>query len=379
MANKLKTQPYTWVEIDLKALKHNVSVLNKKLPKQTKFLAVIKGNAYGHGMLPVAQVLEPTTIDYFAVFDIQEAIQLRDAKLKKPILVLRSFLPNEISLALKYDLDIVVSTFELLNHLKKTKLTKPLRVHIMVDTGLGRDGFLLEQIDKVSALLFNNKNIDVVGLMSHFSGAESRMFDSYSAMQVTLIHVWKQQFEALGFNPLIHISATAGPFVAKAFTLDMVRFGIGLYGLWPSTETEELDHKQTILKPILSWCTYVNEVKMLQPGSYIGYNCTYRTKQEMKVAVIPVGYADGYPRSASNKGSVLIHGKRARILGRVMMNMMVVDITDIPKVTPGDRVTLIGKDKNSVMSAEELAEVAGTINYNITTTINSLIPRIYKS
>jgi alanine racemase len=367
----------TWVIIDRAAIASNCKILKKQLLPGTKFLAVIKADAYGHGAIEVAKTVVKAGADYLAVFDIEEAIALRKAKITSPILVLRSLRPDEIVSVQKYNLEVTVSTFDLLRYLKKTKLSKRLKIHLMVDTGLGRDGFLLEESERVIALLDQNKNIDVVGLATHFSASETRLHDAYTVMQVTCMFEWQRALREIGLNPMLHASATAGVFISKEFGMGMTRFGIGLYGLWPSRETELLS-KGKQLRPALAWKTIVNEVKTLQAGSYVGYDLTARVMRDTTVAVLPVGYADGYPRSASNTGSVLIRGKRARILGRVMMNMMVVDVTDIKGVIIGDEVTLIGTSKASLMSAEEVAETAKTINYELVTRIDARVPRIYK-
>ncbi len=372
-----KNNVRTWVTIDRKAIASNIRILKKQLLPKTKFLAVVKADAYGHGMLEVAKTAAAAGADYLGVFDIEEGIALRKAKIKTPILVLRSIFPEQVEIAIKNDLEIAVSTFELLVSLKKAKLKKPLKIHLMTDTGLGRDGFLLDQSERVLALLDQNKNIQVVGLATHFSASESRLHDSYTVMQVAFIFEWQKMLAEIGIHPMVHASATAGVFLSKEFGIGLVRFGIGIYGLWPSDETEQLS-RGAILKPALEWKTVVNEVKELQAGSFIAYDLTARLQRNSIVAILPVGYSDGYPRSASNKGSVLIHGKRARILGRVMMNMIVVDITDIPKVKPGDTVTLIGSDKGAMISAEEAAEAGDTINYEIVTRIDPRIPRIYR-
>lgn len=369
--------PRTWVSIDSVAITKNVTTLKKQLHTKTKCLAVVKADAYGHGLLPVVRAALLGGADYLAVFSITEAVTLRQAKITKPILVLQGLQKEDISTAIMHNLDVVVSTFEVLTYLKKTRLRKPLRVHLMTDTGLGRDGFLLEDSSKVAALIVGNKNINLVGIATHFAASESRSFDTYTVMQVAFVFEWQKVFRELGFSPMLHASATAGIFIAKDFGIDMVRFGIGIYGLWPSKETQSLG-RGVVLTPALEWKTVVNEVKRLQAGSYIGYDLTVRLGRDSIVAIVPVGYSDGYPRSGSNKGTVLVGGKRARILGRVMMNMMVVDVTDIPRVKVGDVVTLIGKDKKEFLSAEDVAEATGTISYELVTRIAASVPRIYK-
>ena len=366
----------TWVTVDTNALAKNIRTLQKKLPQGVASLVVVKGDAYGHGMLEVAKIAISAGVDFFAVFDIHEAIALRRVNKKIRILVLRGIFPDEIALAIQYDLDVVLSTHALLDALQKKKITKPLRVHVMVDTGLGRDGFLFQDAHAVATKLHDNHTVYVVGLASHFSASESRAFDGYTRKQSELLKEWQIVFAEHGMYPIVHLSSTAGVFVAKEFARNMVRFGIGVYGLWPSTETKELARGAKLV-PVLSWKTVVNEIKKIPAGSAIGYNLTHRTERARTVAIVPVGYADGYPRAASNKGTVLVRGKRARILGRVMMNMFVIDVTHIRGVSLGDTVTLIGTDGKEHVSAEELAEASGTINYEIVTRIDKNVKRLY--
>ncbi len=371
----------TWVEISTKAIASNVTNLKKILLPKTQFMAVVKGDAYGHGMIRTSEIILKTGVKHLAVFDFDEAVTLRMSKItslkKASILVLRSIEEQQIKDALKNDIEVCVSTFEMLTYLKKIKLSKKLRIHLMVDTGLGRDGFLLDDSERVISLISGNKNIEIIGVMTHFSGSESRNFDSYTIMQVAFLYEWQKRLQEVGIYPMIHASATAGVFLSKEFGMDMTRFGIGMYGMWPSEETRMLDRVNTKLIPALSWKTKIVEIKELQAGSFIGYDCTLRLQRDSKIAILPVGYYDGYPRGASNKSAVLIHGKRARVLGRVMMNMIVIDVTDIPNVKLDDIVTLIGTDKVNTITADELAQISGSIHYEITTRIHPQIPRIY--
>ncbi len=372
----MKTHLRTSVHVSIQAIRANMRTLRKQVASRVQALAVVKADAYGHGLAPVARAAIEGGATYLAVFDIQEGVLLRKAGIKTPVLVLRSILPEEVALAVTYNLELAVSTFELLTHIAKKKYAKPVRIHLMTDTGLGRDGFLLADSTRVLALIAGNKHCVVVGLATHFAASEMSRYDAYTVAQVTAIFEWKKMLHEIGVHPIVHASATAGIFLSPEFGLDMVRFGIGIYGLWPSDETA-LRAQGVKLTPALSWHTYINEVKRLPAGSYVGYDLTEQVTRDSVVAVLPVGYSDGYPRSASNRGFVLVRGKRARILGRIMMNMMVVDITDIPNVRIGDTVTLIGKDKTEILSAEEVALHAGTINYELVTRIATQVPRIY--
>ncbi|MBP7846324.1 MAG: alanine racemase [Candidatus Pacebacteria bacterium] len=364
----------TWVEIDQKALRQNVASLKKVIPKNTVFIAVVKGNAYGHGMLPVSKILEKTKeVDMLAVFTYEEGVLLRKEGIKKPILVLKNATVNDVTLAIKNNLEATISSLEALSKIKNQKS----KIHICVDTGLGRDGFLEDERNNVVSVLKKNKNINVVGLFTHFSGAEEREFDSYTKGQFNGLIEWKKFLNDNNIFPKVHASATSGAFLGKDFALDMVRFGIGLYGLWPSPATKQLA-KKINLEPVLSWRAKISEIKNLKTGSFVGYDLTYKTKKDTKVAVVPVGYYDGYSRALSGRASALVNGVRVPQIGRVMMNMAVFDVSAVKGVKEGDMITLVGKDKKGSIeiSVDELAESRGTINYELVTRINPEILRV---
>ncbi len=374
----MKKPQRTWVEISKSALQSNIKELNRVIPKDTEFVAIIKGNAYGHGLLETAGILSKMKeVDRFAVFTTEEGMRLRKSGITQPIIILKNISKEEVKDVEKYRLEACVSSLPALRMLLKAA-TKKSAIHICVDTGLGRDGFSLEESEKVIALLHGTKKITLAGLFTHFSGAESREFDSYTVTQLSKLHEWRRRFADVGMHPKLHSSATSGAFLGPDFHLSMVRFGIGIYGLWPSEETQALNRNGVRLIPVLSWRAQVSEVKMLPKGSFVAYDCTYKTKADSVLAIIPVGYFDGYSRALSGKSAVLVKGKRAPVVGRVMMNMFVVDVTHIPGVKEGDTATLIGRDGGEEMgiSVEEIADYRSTINYEIVTRINPEIPRI---
>lgn len=362
------------IQIDAQALRSNVRSLAKTLPKKTATMCVVKANAYGHGLSEIVSVLkDENTVDWFAVFDFQDALTIRKQS-TLPVLLLLNTLPVFWDSAVTKRISVTISSFETLEYLLSYKHNKKIRFHIKVDTGLGRQGFLMKDISKVIALL-DSKRLVPEGLYSHFSGVEEKKFDRYSMQQYKQLLEWKRAFADIAMYPRIHMSATAGVLRYADFACDIARFGIGMYGLWPSDDARK-SQKTDSLKPVLSWKTYISEIKSIPKGSAVAYDLTYIVKRDSTIAILPVGYFDGLPRALSNKGYILVNGQKAPILGRIMMNMCVVDITDIPKVKSGDSVVLIGKQKKSSISVDVVAEAAGTINYELVTRLNPAITRV---
>lgn len=365
----------TWLEIDTKALKHNIQALSKRLSKGVRIMAVVKGNAYGHGMLLVAQAVEKS-VDYFAVFDFADAIILRKSGIKKPILVLCPADKTWIKEAVSKNIELTATSCRFLTEVEKTQIPKgkKLKIHLNIETGLGRDGFIASEMSKAIKIISQSKNILVTGLMTHFSGAENREFDAYTKTQVDNLLVWKQAFAGANIHPIVHASGTAGSILDSKYQLNLVRFGIGLYGLWPSDETKKLD-KKLILKPALSWKTKIIEIKNLEKGSSIGYNQTFKLTRDSSIAVIPVGYFDGLSRNASSTGKMILNNTIVPQIGRVMMNMCVLDVSNVPGVKVGDTVTIIGSEGKVSVSADDWAVWSNSINYEVVTCINPSIPR----
>jgi alanine racemase len=363
----------TWVEISKAALLNNVAEIKKRLPKKVKYISVVKSNAYGHGLLQVVSAIK-SKIDAFAVYSFDDAILLRQGvgnqKFTKPILMLGRLFPEQITMAIKYDIELSASDFDILQTAKKIK------IHLCVDTGLGRDGFILRDMKKVLLLLKKNKNIEVKGLYTHFAASDNTSFRAYTKKQIDELMLWKSSLSEIGIIPLIHASSTAGVFISEfKCCLDAVRVGGGTYGLWPSNEVGELNYQQTKLLPSLAWKTSVVEVKSLVKGSHISYGCSFTLQRDSKIAILPVGYFDGIPRIASNKASVLINGNKVSQLGRVTMNMIVVDVTEVKKIKVGDIATIIGRDKKEVVTAEDWASWSSSFSYEIVTRINPILPR----
>jgi alanine racemase len=358
-------QNRTWVEISQSALKKNIVNYTKILPDETSIMAVVKANAYGHDLRIVSDIAIDSGIDELAVFTIEDALVIREKHKYVPILMLNQIAENELDLAVKYNIDITVASINSLKNIINYKKSKDLLINLKIDTGLSRQGFLLEELPLVVQILKSNEHINITGLYTHLIGAESQKFDTHTQKQSNEINIWQDELNAIGYYPLVHISATAGFLMHSNLSYDCVRVGIGLYGLWPSSEVKEKNIKKLNLYPVLSWKTRINQVKKIKKGDVVGYDATFVANSDMTIAIIPIGYFDGLPRSLSNKGYMLCGGTKCQILGRVMMNMCVIDASHLKNPKMGDEVVIIGKQKNNIITAEEIADMSDTINYEI--------------
>lgn len=368
----------TWVEINHKALGHNFKLFLDLLPRKTKFMAVVKSNAYGHGLTLVAKTLTsyqlPVTKLWFGVDSIVEALALRREGIKNSVLVLGSTLPARLAKAFSENITLTISSFESLAALRKNRKT-PI-FHIKIDTGMHRQGFLPKDIFKLIKLLKYLK-LSPQGVYTHFAAAKDIVYPTYTLEQLKKFNSAVLSLKKAGFKNLIHhTAASGGALLFPDSHLDMVRIGMALYGYFPSPEAGLHWRNKIKLKPVLTWKTIIVEIKEIPAGSYVGYDLTEKVARKTKIAVLPVGYWHGYDRGLSGMGEVLIKGERAKILGRVSMDMAVVDITDIPKVRVGDKVVLIGKQEKEELWADELALKVGTSQYEFLTRINPLIKRV---
>lgn len=368
----------TWIEIDKSAIAHNMKQFKALVDKKTKILAVVKSNAYGHGLVDFSFEVVKAGADWLGVDSIVEALALRKQGIQTPIVVLGYTLPERIDEAVNQHISLTLSSFEQIPHFVKKGSKTPLAFHIKVDTGMHRQGFLLSEQKKLFSLLKKYRNvIKVEGLFTHFASAKNPAFPHYTKSQIAEFDLWRNAFSAAGYTPIVHASATAGAFLFPEAHFDMVRVGIGLYGLWPAHEVEVVYGKRFPLRPVLSWRTLVSEVKSVPKGARIGYDGTEMLARNSRIAVCPVGYWHGYPRALSSVGTVLVKGKRARVIGRVSMDMITIDVTDIPGVVSGDEVTLIGRQgKEEVGAKEESAAMDGSY-YELVTRINPSVRRLY--
>lgn len=363
-------------EINLDAAAYNLRNMKKNLEPGTKIIAVVKTDGYGHGAVPIARMAEE--LDYiwgFAVATIEEAVQLRKAGIERSILVLGFVFPDGYEDAVRYDIRLAVFKLTMAKQLSEEALRqgKTAYLHIKVDTGMGRIGFpddeaSADTVKEISLL----PGVQIEGLFTHFARADER--DKEAARQQLDRYLrFSRMLEERGVKiPLRHCSNTAGIFDLKEANLDAVRAGISIYGLYPSDEVNKF---AVSITPVMSLKSHVAFIKEVEPGTPISYGGTFVTDKRMKIATIPVGYGDGYPRSLSNKGWVLIRGRRAPITGRVCMDQFMVDVTDIPDVREGDMVTLIGSEGGHEITMESLGELSGRFNYELACDIGKRVPR----
>jgi alanine racemase len=359
--------------VDLAALRHNYLQLRRRLASDAKLLAVVKADAYGHGLVPAARTLAAAGAEYLGVASLEEGLALREAGLTLPIVLLMGIIPPESQAAVAADLEVILYRKDVAQALEEAgrSLGKKARVHVKVDTGMGRLG--LNPIEVLPFLegIKNSLHLEVLGLLSHLATADEAD-KTYTRKQLqeflTLLSTARGQGWEL---PLSHIANSAALMEVPEAHFGMARPGIALYGSPPAPgRSWGVD-----LKPVMSFATQVLQCKRFSPGCSISYGRTYTTTDWCNVAVLPVGYCNGYPRLLSNRGEVLMKGRRAPIRGRVCMNLTMVDISHIPDVAEGEPVTLLGADGGERLTADDLATWAETISYDIYCTLGSANPR----
>lgn len=374
----MKTYSRVYARIDLDAIASNMEHMKQNLKPDTKIMAVIKADGYGHGAVQIAQMLEAVSYVWgFAVATLDEAVVLRAEGIHKPILVLGCVFPDQYMEMLKHDIRMNVYTEEMAVSISQMAERENMTayMHIKLDTGMTRLGFdinkeAVESITRIAGL----NNVCMEGIFTHFAKADETD-KAFTKKQISDF-VWMT--EKLKENHVTfqyeHCSNSAAIIDVPEANFDLVRAGISTYGLYPS---EDVCKDNVNLKPALALKSHVAFVKEIDANTPISYGGTYLSKKSMKIATIPVGYADGYPRSLSNTGYVLIRGKKAPIVGRVCMDQFMVDVTDIDGISFGDTVTLIGKDGNETITVEELSELSGRFNYEFVCDLGKRIPRVF--
>lgn len=365
----------TQARIDLDAVEYNCSNVRAKLPDDCKLLGVIKADAYGHGAVELAHLLDEKC-DFFGVACIEEAVELKKAGVKAPVLILGYVDSNVYDLVVKYDVRIPIFSMESAVALsdEAVRQGKTVPFHFCIDTGMSRIGF---QVNEQSADMCKEitllPNIEAEGLFSHFATADEADLTKAKA-QREKYKAFVKMLEDRGVNiPVKHLNNSAGIMNFDEY-FDMCRMGIILYGLYPS---EEVDKSLLDIKPVMSWLTHITHIKTLEPGREISYGGTYKTTEPRVIATIPVGYADGYPRCLSNKGRVIINGQYANIVGRVCMDQFMVDVTDVKGVNLNSTVTLVGSDGDACLSMEEVSNSAHSFNYELPCRVARRVPRVY--
>ena len=368
----------TWIEVDRDALAHNLRLFRRLLGASCRIMAVCKSNAYGHGLYDLAPVLEGLGVDWFGVDSIVEAVTLREKGIRRPLLVLGYTLPSRFEEAVKHGISLTVSSLDSLRALRSLRSRRPLGIHLKLDTGMHRQGLLRNQWPGALELLRSAAaRVEFEGLYTHFASAKDPAHRNYTNAQISEFEEASAFFRAAGKSALRHAGATAGALNYPQARYDLVRLGIGLMGLWPSSETQSAWEKALPLQPALSWRTILSETKELPKGAGIGYDLTERLRRASKIGISPIGYWHGLPRCLSRVGAAIVRGCRAKVLGVISMDMVVFDLTDIPEARVGDVVTIIGRDKGDEVTASELARKAGMSHYELLTRLNPLIQKFY--
>ena len=367
----------TRAEIDLAALRHNVQQIRTLAPN-ANVLAVVKANAYGHGAVQISRALESEDVALLGVALVEEGIELRHAGVKKPILVLGGAYEGGYDLLVQHGL---IPTIFRVDHLHKLDQAakaqgRTVDAHVKVDTGMGRIGLLPGQVEPFLREAKKVHHVRLDGLLSHFANADLADAE-HTTKQIQRFRDALKQVRSHGFNPSFrHLSNSAGvldrPEVRDGLELNLVRPGIMMYGLSPAAWLKD----RVQLRPVLSWKTAVTHVKRVEQGTPISYGSTWVAQRESVIATLPVGYADGFSRDYSNTGEVLIRGQRAKIAGRVCMDMTLIDVTDVPGVEVGDEVALIGQQGNERITADDLARLSQTIHYEVLCAVGARVPRI---
>ena len=370
----------TWAEIDLDALAHNLRVIREHVSDGVKILAAVKANAYGHGAVECARRLETERVDWFGVALPEEGIELRNGGITRPILCLGGFWSQQERLLLQHRLTPVVyrlDMIESLNHAARD--TKEIvDVHVKIDTGMGRLGVRADEVSQFREAVKRFSNVRVDGLMTHLAAADDQSKEDFTNSQLKKFDRAVKEFRERGCSPtFVHAANSAATFAPSASAGNMVRPGGSLYGFVRDVFPANIDTPP--LQPVMSLHSRVMLLKKVPPAEKIGYGCTFETKRESLIATVPIGYDDGYSRALSNRARVIIRGQFAPVVGRVSMDFTLIDVTDVPGAALDDRVTLLGSDGELSISAEDLAELAGTISYEITCGISNRVPRIYLS
>jgi len=367
------------IDVDLGAIRTNVERL-RALVRPSRYAAVVKSNAYGHGLAPVARALEDLA-DAFCVYGAGEALALRDAGVRAPILIMGPVEPSELPEVLAagaaltlWDAGSFRREVAQVAHARNTRFP----VHAKIDTGVTRLGFEPNAAGGAIAALLADDGLDVRGVYTHLAAAEE-LESSYTLGQLESFKSALAPVEALlrEHSVIRHAAASAASMLFPALRLDLVRAGIATYGIWPSPETRNATGHALQLEPALTWTTQLVVIRDVAEGQSVGYGCTYRTTRPSRIGVIPIGYAEGVPRALSNAGQVAVHGSRAPIVGRVCMNMSFLDVSDVPEAHVGSRVTLVGRDGDAWIDANELATLAGTIGYELVARLPESVPRRY--
>jgi alanine racemase len=373
-----------YIEISRAALMNNIKVFRKLIGSKRILSVAVKANAYGHGLETAAQIFLKAGANWLIVDSLEEGMALRTAGIAAPVLIVGYVPLSQLDKIFAYDFRLVVYNLQTVKKLSSlaNRHKKKIGVHIKIETGTTRQGVTPKEIIPFVQAI-KSKYVVIEGALTHFANIEDVLEHDFADQQ---LDIFRSTVELLQAHKLplkyVHCANSAAAILFPKTYFNMVRIGIAAYGLWPSQETKlsalRMHRNQLGLQPALTVKSLVAQIKNVPAGGFIGYGCTYKTTKKSKIAVVPIGYYDGYDRKLSNTGYVLIHGQRAPVRGRVCMNMIMVDISDIPNVRLEDPVVLLGKQKNENISAEQLGEWIGTINYEVVTRFREDLPRIVR-
>jgi len=368
----------TWAEIDLDALAHNFRVIRECVGADVRVLAAVKANAYGHGAVECSIRLEKEGADWFGVALPEEGVELRNAGITRPILCMGGSWARQEGVCVQQNLTPVVYRIEVVEALNRAAFDsgKTVDIHVKIDTGMGRLGVRCEDLPEFSNALKRFSNIRVDGLMTHLASADDQTKREDTEKQVQRFRVALANLRENGFTPThIHAANSAGLFAFPESRFNLVRPGGTLYGFQRDVLPQNIE--PPTLRPVMSLHSRIEFLKQVKKGNKLGYGGTFETKRDSVIATIPIGYDDGYRRAFSNKSRVIVHEQFVPVVGRVSMDLTIIDVTDVPGVTVDDRVTLLGNAGDCSITAEDLGELAETISYEITCGVSQRVPRVY--
>ena len=362
------------IEVDQSRLTENMRVFRRLVGADSRLMAVVKADAYGHGLFLAARAFLAGGADVLGVHSLDEALALRRGGFSDPVLILGPVLGEEALLAATVGAEITVASRAAAEELARVapELDRTLPMHLKVETGVNRQGVTEEELDAVLELLEAAPQARLVGLSSHFADIEDTTDHSFAQQQMSRFEGYQDRLVARGHERICrHMTCSAATLLWDQSHWDMARVGISAYGLWPSRETlvsvRQKNRPEVRLQPALTWKVRVSQVRSVPAGQTVGYGRTWKAMADSRIAVLPVGYSDGWPRALSGRAHVLLHGKRAPLVGRICMNLCMVDVTHIPEVTAGDEAVLLGRQGEEEITAEQLAEHLGTISYEVLT------------
>lgn len=370
----------SWVEVSGDRLRRNVQAFRNLLQPETRLMTVVKANAYGHGLELASAAIAGST-DWFGVDSISEALTLDDAVGDKPILILGDFAPEHASTVVERGFRQVVYRMDVAESLsaEARRQRAPARIHLKLETGTNRQGIGLADVAEFGKATAALPGMEIEGAYTHFANIEDTLDPTFARRQLHRFHRALDMLGGSGIRPKhVHAAATAGILLYPETHFSMVRLGIGAYGVWPSRETRLAARERGLdlkLIPALEWKTRIAQLKPIEAGEYVGYGLSFQASRNMTLAVLPTGYYEGYDRRLSNAGHALVRGRIAPVVGRVAMNMTVVDVTDLPPPRLDEEVVLLGRQAECEITADELADRIGTISYEMLSRINPLLER----